>query len=360
VAGEFRAWNGSDFVTLANSDVDGTAYFMAATNIVVRSNDITGGMNALIFNDVYHVDVLGNVIHDARSDLLRITGDSSDFDIAYNYLVETHSVAGDHPDMIQLLARNGQTPDNIRIVGNNLYDDPDTGSTPAQGIFFNDAAADGYRHVLIENNIVHSGSANGVYMSGGTENVLIKDNLLTVMPDGSGGSLRIVEDDGNHNRGTTVTGNTVRRILDETSDFSAGIVIENNTFQNVPGSPPTGTPTIGVLPSSPASPPPSPPPPVSPPPAPSGDVQVSNAQELAAALASAPAGGTIVLAAGDYGALNLTGVSFASNVTIKAETALGARFSTVQLSNTDHLAFEGISVSGEFRAWQGSDAISLV
>ncbi|NIR60033.1 MAG: hypothetical protein GWO02_11170, partial [Gammaproteobacteria bacterium] len=83
---------------------------------------------------------------------------------------------------------------------------------------------------------------------------------------------------------------------------------------------------------------------------------VSNARELAAALANANGGDSIVLRAGQYGALDLKGVSFAGNVAITSETPRGAQFSSITLADVDHITFNGVAVEGQFRAWKGSEA----
>src|SRR5690606_35947496 len=127
VAGEFRAWNGSDHISLLRSDVDGGGYFMKATDILLKGNHISGGVHSLILNDVDHAKVVANTIHDARSDLVRVTGDSDDVRIAYNHILDAHAIAGDHPDMIQVISRDGHTPSDISIVRNVIYDDPATG-----------------------------------------------------------------------------------------------------------------------------------------------------------------------------------------------------------------------------------------
>lgn len=70
---------------------------------------------------------------------------------------------------------------------------------------------------------------------------------------------------------------------------------------------------------------------------------VSSAAELNQALSSATGGETILLAAGDYGRLNLNGTQFASNVTIKsADANTPATISEMRLNGVSNLSFDSV------------------
>ena len=78
-------------------------------------------------------------------------------------------------------------------------------------------------------------------------------------------------------------------------------------------------------------------------------ITVANAAELNQALASATGGETILLAAGDYGALNVNGMQYASDVTIKsADPNAMASFSTASLYNSSHITFDTIKFDYNF------------
>src|SRR5215468_918748 len=87
-------------------------------------------------------------------------------------------------------------------------------------------------------------------------------------------------------------------------------------------------------------------------------VTVSNASQLTSALNSAVAGETIVLTPGNYGALNLSGKSL-PNVTITSQYQFAAHFSSVSLTNTNHLTVNGVDVTGSFAASSGSNNLTL-
>ncbi|KFI27032.1 hypothetical protein CN97_02365, partial [Haematobacter massiliensis] len=85
-------------------------------------------------------------------------------------------------------------------------------------------------------------------------------------------------------------------------------------------------------------------------------IHVSDTEGLLAALKSAAGGDTIVLADGDYGALNLKGrygpnvLPYDSPVTITSATPGGARFETVTIRDAQNLTFDQVTMTGEFRA----------
>ncbi len=70
---------------------------------------------------------------------------------------------------------------------------------------------------------------------------------------------------------------------------------------------------------------------------------VASTTELYAALSSAEGGDRIELAAGDYGSLNITGVTFSSDVTIvSADPANPAIVRDLDIRDSSHLVFDGI------------------
>ncbi|NOE35820.1 right-handed parallel beta-helix repeat-containing protein [Ruegeria sp. HKCCD7318] len=72
-------------------------------------------------------------------------------------------------------------------------------------------------------------------------------------------------------------------------------------------------------------------------------ITVTSAVELNQALSQATGGETILLAAGDYGTLNLSGTQFKANVTIKsADPNAMASFSGMYLKQTSNITFENI------------------
>ena len=78
-------------------------------------------------------------------------------------------------------------------------------------------------------------------------------------------------------------------------------------------------------------------------------ITVANAAELNQALASATGGETILLSAGSYGKLSLSGTQFASNVTIKSADANAmADFSEVRVDQASNITFDSVMFDYNF------------
>ena len=86
---------------------------------------------------------------------------------------------------------------------------------------------------------------------------------------------------------------------------------------------------------------------------------VRNASELYLAISNAQPGDTIVLKDGDYGSLNLTGVSFSDYVTLKSENPQGAVFESVSLKDTDFVRIDGIHVDSSSNGAAASTLVSV-
>jgi Ca2+-binding RTX toxin-like protein len=75
-------------------------------------------------------------------------------------------------------------------------------------------------------------------------------------------------------------------------------------------------------------------------------IDVSNATQLTAALSAAKGGDTIRLAGGNYGDVNISGKSYASDVTIMSkDPANSATFNTLVVKNSSNIDFTGIDVN---------------
>lgn len=80
-------------------------------------------------------------------------------------------------------------------------------------------------------------------------------------------------------------------------------------------------------------------------------INVSNAAQLAAAIRSAKGGETILLAAGDYGALSIKGRMLSETVTIKsADPANDARISDLRIDKSSGFRIEDIDLNRPLKA----------
>ncbi|WP_434052578.1 MAG: right-handed parallel beta-helix repeat-containing protein [Roseibium sp.] len=222
-ANDFKVYDSSH---IAIKDSHTKIYFSNVYHADIDNNEVDGGYNGITLNDVRHFSVTNNYVHHVQSDLLRVTGDSYEGLIDNNILFDAMPVrysdgTVDHPDAIQFFARGGSTPHDIVISRNLIVDDRDTGAIYTQGIFLSDPGSGGYQNILIEDNLISVGSPNSIYINGGQKNVVVQNNSLIPNEDG-GGSIILAEKSGNDNSGTTVTGNIAKILIDETKSSNIG------------------------------------------------------------------------------------------------------------------------------------------
>jgi len=217
-----KAERGASEIEISNSQIGDAAYFRDASAISLHDNDIAAGTYGIVLNSISGFTITGNTVQGAQEDLLRITGNSHDGLIEGNMLRDVIATKGTHPDIIQLIGLNGVSPHDITIRGNLLYDDISTGETVAQGIFMSDPKGTGYYNILIENNLIRTNSPNTIYINGGEDNVVIRNN--TLMPgDGDGGAfIRLANKGAYGNSGVTLEDNVAKILLDETRDSTIG------------------------------------------------------------------------------------------------------------------------------------------
>ncbi len=224
----FSATGGSSGVTLTGCDMQGGMAFRDTSFLTVENCILDVDLMGITLRGVQDFVIRGNVLHTAREDLLRITGNT------YNGLVEANSfldmlpvdnraTGGGyvHCDAIQFFALDGVTPHDIVIRGNHIWDDPATGAptTTPQGIFLADAGPEGYRNILIENNLINVSSSNSISIANGTQNVVVRNNTLIPNAADDGAVIRLT---GNTNSGVTVTGNVMKLLDDRTGDSIIG------------------------------------------------------------------------------------------------------------------------------------------
>ena len=216
----FTARNGSSNISVQNCDSDNLLYFRDVSNLTVNNSTATGGTFGILLNSVQNFKVTNNTFGQVTEDVMRITGNSYGGLIENNTIGDTIAKKPTHPDLIQMFSYDGFTPRDITIRGNLIYDDPATGAsdTAAQGIFMAGGGTTGYRNILIEDNLIYTRSANTIFVGGGQENVVIKNNTLMSSTGDGGGIIRLSDVKGFDNSGTTVTGNIAKMVLDETGE----------------------------------------------------------------------------------------------------------------------------------------------
>lgn len=217
---------GSQDITARNNMITGTLYVRDVSRLVLSDNEVTNGPFGILLNSVATFQVRRNHVHGAAEDLMRITGSSSQGIVEYNVIQDTTAGRPIHPDVMQFFAAQGVTPRDIVIRRNLLYDIRKPGETMAQGIFLSDPAKQGYKNILVEENLIRVASPNSIYVNGGIHNVTVRNNSL--MAAGSGGAggggavIRLVGKAKLGNTGTLVEGNVAKQLLDETKQSRIG------------------------------------------------------------------------------------------------------------------------------------------
>ena len=178
---------------------------------------------------VHHYEITGNTIGPSDGDYMRIAGNNHHGLVENNTFHDMVVMNPDaHPDFIQFTRSydtgyERYTPHDITIRGNVMYDDPATGVIGTQGISVSDGGSDGYRGILIEQNMIRSVLTNAIVIHSGVENVVVRNNTLT------NGRIWVCNNQGMGNAGTLVRDNVVPAIL---NDGGGSTVMRN--YEGVP------------------------------------------------------------------------------------------------------------------------------
>lgn len=200
-------------------------YLRDVSGVRIEENRFSGGAVTLGMLSVSNFVIARNIFEKAHIDIMQIGRDTYDGLIEDNFLLDPQAdEKGRHPDLMQFFGWQGMNPHDIVIRGNYLYDDISTGMVGAQGIFMADPRGLGYRNMLVEQNLIAAPHPNTIYISGGQENVLIRNNSLIAAFSGKyrGGTIRLARNKVLGNSGVRVEGNVAAGIIDQTKDASIG------------------------------------------------------------------------------------------------------------------------------------------
>ena len=184
-------FDGASNIKLAQITTTGVYTQTDTTNhdLIVTDSKISGGSVIIAgygSTSDYNIQITNNTIGPAiGNDMMQVIGDSHNILIQDNQMSDV--IATDpaaHPDLIQMFQdfSDGDTPHDITIRGNLLYDDPSTGVIGSQGIFISDAGPSGYQNILVEQNLIAPVLTNALTIQSGTDNVVIQDNTVTDRP----------------------------------------------------------------------------------------------------------------------------------------------------------------------------------
>jgi hypothetical protein len=203
--------NQSSQIEILNVEVDGILYVRNVDDLVIDNVEVSGGQYGILLNNVSNFSVTNSYVHDVTEDLMRVTGDSYNGLIENNVIGDTHATSPTHPDIIQLFGTNTETPHDITIRGNLLYDIGEEGMVPAQGIFATDPGTDeGYYNIIIEDNLINTAAHNTLTVQSGDNSVEISNNTL-MSRNGGGGNIKLTGET-SEDGGPVVSGNVAKSI----------------------------------------------------------------------------------------------------------------------------------------------------
>ena len=204
-------------------------------DITVAGNHISGYEQGLTFQEIVGLRVSGNEITAIQGDGIRIVG-VSDVRIEGNYLHDFSATPNEftHSDFIQMWSRNAEIiSHDITITGNIM----DTGNGVAvqaiwlgNPVFARGDSAHVYRDITITDNLIYTGAANGIGVTGAQDVRIERNTLLwnrdavTIKEDGDTSffpRIRLSDDITD----AAVTGNITTRILHGPDVTLAGNVL---------------------------------------------------------------------------------------------------------------------------------------
>lgn len=206
-------------------------HVISSEDVVVRNNDIYDLEHGVLHNKSDGLIIDNNDIHDTRQSPIA-GGGTSNITITDNNLwhVEPYgygTATGDHADMMHFYPVYDQTGGvkNVTITGNTMLqsDSP----TAVLGVYLDDygvaGEGHGYTNVVISDNILHNGNAQGIRIENGN-GVTITDNTLV-----QGGG------DENDAPGISLIANTRNAVVDNNiiSGQLRGTSIDDASGQNV-------------------------------------------------------------------------------------------------------------------------------
>lgn len=144
-------------------DLDAAVLVRNSRNVTISGLRIEGYRNGIALRDSSQLEVSGNSIRRMQTDGVRASG-VQDLRIVRNVIASFSPAPPDHPDGIQLWARNpAQASQRILIEQNLIL--RGTG-TPIQGIFLRAAANAPFRNVTIRDNLIVGQRWNGIGVMG--------------------------------------------------------------------------------------------------------------------------------------------------------------------------------------------------
>lgn len=217
-------------IEVTNSQLNSWNEALFSTDVTFSNNNVRSTVNLEKVDGFAITDnVIGTSPGGVNGDLIRVIGDSKNGVIENNDLTDvapTKNPDGTytHADGIQFINRGADWPSDIVIRGNLIFDDPATGDT---GNLWMQAIAVGGTDILIENNLVMTGSPNAIIVANSSGGIEVFNNTVLPWPDGGGGTIRVTST----TSGVVVEGNVTNGILNEGgASLSNNFIYSTNMF----------------------------------------------------------------------------------------------------------------------------------
>ncbi len=207
-------------------------YVLDGEDITISNNDVSHFRRGILTSDIDQIKIINNHVHENRTTTLS-GGNVSNALIEGNHLESSSpnnfGGTGDHGDFIHYWTRSIQDgpSENFVIRGNFIEQGTGTGIL---GIYMdNDQNPQGFRNVLIENNVIHNSNGQGVRLedvNGG----IVRNNTLLQSEGDYRDAPRIRVEDGSKNillENNIVSNTTAGGALD---NISGNNIVERGTI----------------------------------------------------------------------------------------------------------------------------------
>ena len=217
-------------------------YVLDSQDVTITNNDVSHFRRGILTSDTDQIKITYNHVHENRTTTLS-GGNVSNALIEGNHLESSSpnnfGGTGDHGDFIHYWTRNIQTgpSENFIIRGNFIEQGTGTGIL---GIYMdNDTNPQGFKNVLIENNVIHNSNGQGVRLED-VDGGIVRNNTLLQSEGDYRDAPRIRVEDGSKNiliENNIVSNTTAGGALDNISGnhiVEHGTVVVQNTNPSAP------------------------------------------------------------------------------------------------------------------------------
>ena len=207
-------------------------YVLDSQDVTITNNDVSHFRRGILTSDVDQIKITYNHVYENRTTTLS-GGNVSNALIEGNHLESSapnnFGGTGDHGDFIHYWTRDVQTGPSVNFVIRGNFIEQGTG-TGILGIYLdNDNNPQGFKNVLIENNVIHNSNGQGVRLED-VDGGIVRNNTLLQSEGDYHDAPRIRIEDGSKNiliENNIVSNTTAGKALD---NISGNHIVEKGTI----------------------------------------------------------------------------------------------------------------------------------